>query len=859
VKSQTSITRVRVGGAAFLVCFWAALLLAVVPAGLAAEAQSGASLATAGPGAAAGIAAPEDSDVFEEPELPTGCSAIVSDMHSPQMRVHEAVQMIQQVTQGVQFFCTQDAGNRQFSVFSRRMEARDLIKSIVHSQGLAYHVEGQSVHIMTREEYGEQYGARRVVDTLENAPADSVARALTEMLQAQAGRGGGGKVTAIPEAGALIIHDTPANIAVAREIIERIDRPLETRVVVLENASAAQVAGMLQQFLTREIGRAVPDQQANQVAINDLPGRVDALAELAMKMDVEPTRETRQFRLKHAECTTVAGYLADMFGLEESAPGETTIRPLSQPEPAAEQPPGREAPGAPQRGERGGEAGERAERMERIERMGRRFREVMRRAETEAASTAAVGTVVPDPRTNSVWVTDTPERLDEIRGVVDGLDVELETKTYVFAYAEPAELGLEEKLAPMLLGTFDSLQVDERTHSVSVTSTPERVAAAMALFEQLDEPPRQVFITGKLLSVNRDRLRDIGVTYQADVDDMDNGLGTNLDVSGSFPPVVPDSPLGTIDVGTLADDHFNVLIEMLESDSTTRVLSSPRVLVLDGREAVFDVSTEEPYTVVEIDDETGNRIENVQFKPVGVNITVTPRISREKRVRMEVNMRVSTLQELRAGVPVVSSSQMTSSVLVDDGRPLVTGGLITDQNVDTETKVPLLGDIPLVGALFRNKREDRAQREIVLLIVPNIVDSSPLAGEPVLDKLEEDLVNAPYLEGEKGEAGSPAGAGVPSKRPEGAPGAAATRAGREAEAGGEPSEPLPAAGPAAEGPAGSGAGEAPGAQGPKGASLEPSGPGEAREGPGRAAAGEPGAGPETFEEPGEAAGENGEE
>jgi len=697
-------------------------------------------------------------------ELPPGDAPIIR-LEADDRPVKEAMRMISAATRW-QIFCTSDAGARSFVMYTQNMMAGDLFRSIIRSQGLVYRVEGSAIYVMTLDEFNEIYGGAKEVIQLTYASAQQVEAALKPLTAAD-----GAQVTALPEAAAVVIYDSPANIEVLKKVVEKLDRPLETAVVQLDNALAGDVAAALQRFVS-PMGGISADAQSNQVIMSEIAGRLQSLVETAGKMDVPSTKVTREFRLKNAECSTVAQYLADMFGLQTSAAAESVVRPGGE---AGRAEGGQEQQQAPPqaageqrrqgRVNQQGQQGSGAARREFFRRgqFAEAFRQAVAATTLGGASSAAVGTVVADVRTNSVWVTDTPERIEEIASVIKGLDTALETETYRFSYADPAEMGLDEKLAGILLSPFDRYQVDARTRCVSITTTPERMEAVLSLLAEWDVMPRQVYITGKVLAVNRDHLRDIGVSYDALVHQMDEHINTEIQATGSFLPVIPATPKGSIRFGDVAEDNFTVLIEALESDSTTRLLSSPRVLVLDGGEVTFFVATEEPYTEVVVDGNTQTTLESVKFKKVGVTLGVAPRIAQDDRIAMLVTLEVSSLQEIRNGVPVVSTSQMTSDVLIADGRPLIIGGLITDQDVDTVDKVPILGDMPLLGALFRNTRKDRSQRELVLIIVPSIVGPEPLAPEPTIADLERDVEEAAYLGGEKGEGESPAGAGVPSK------------------------------------------------------------------------------------------------
>lgn len=694
-------------------------------------------------------------------ELPPGAEQPVLKIQNEQMRLWEACETIARVTEW-QIICSKTAGDTVFPMYTDNMLAGDMLRAVVRSQGLVYHVEGNVIEIMTPREYADIYGLDSEVIVLKYASADMVANALKPLLAVKGTKNAFAEITPLPQAAAIIISCNGANMKVLKRVIEELDRPLVTEVVSLENALAADVARALGPFIT-STGRISADEQANQVIIREVEGGARELAEMARKMDVPSRKETRRFLLKNADCNTVARYLEGMFGLRLGAAEEPVIRTA----PAAPQPSLPSAPAAPSapvrtRGRRGESQRQEAAAVRSAE--FRSFRARMARSVVQQATSAAVGTVIADERLNAVWVTDTPERVEDIAVVIEGLDAALETVVYEFSYVDLSKVDVAEQLGGILRSSeFDRVEIDERTRSISVTTTPERAKRVVALLERWDAEPRQVFITGKVLSVNRDKLRELGASYEALVHDMDENVSTEINPFGNFLPAIGASPKGSLRVGNLLEDHFTVLIEALETDSTTKLLSSPRVLVVDGEQAQFAVVTEEPYTEIIFDDESSITRESVKFKKVGITLQVVPSINKDGKIQMLLYMDVSSLQEIREGIPVVSTSNMSSKVIVADGTPVVIGGLIVDEEVNVESKVPLLGDIPIIGNLFKNTRKDRSQRETVLIIVPSIVGTEPAAAEPTLDDVEEDLISAGFLDGETGEGASPAGGGAPSK------------------------------------------------------------------------------------------------
>jgi type II secretory pathway component GspD/PulD (secretin) len=733
----------------------AVFLLAIVP--IAAEEQP---------------APPSSNQPFPQGDVP------LLRLQNENMTVSQIMGIVSSATKW-QIICSAKAGAIRFGLWAQDMMASDLVRGVVKSQGLAYRVEGSTIYIMARDELNQSFGAEKLVVRLKNAPADRVATAIQPLLS-----GPDAKVAALPEAGSVVIYDTPASLDMLKQVVVEIDQPLTDAVIQLANASAGDVVKSLLGFAS-PIGKITPLDSGNAVIISDVAGRVAAIEKICKQLDQPSQRQTKQFQLRYAECTTVAQYLADMFGLQKSTSSQIVIRAASNaPEQPAQAPslyrpidtlatgqafagrstngssqmgsmptsagasgsvsPAGAAPSAPAAAPAGTSAPLAAPSAQGGSPL----------AAASGQSTAGQGTVVADLRTNSVWVTENPERLKQIGEVVEGIDAPLLTESYKFNYADPVSIKIDDRLPAVLLSPFDHWEVDPATRSVTVTSSAAKVEQAIALFKEWDMRPAQVFITGKVMIVTRAKLDELGVTYDFPINKMSDNVSTTVNAKGVFPPVIPAAPRGSLQIGDLAKDKFTILLEALESDSKTKVLSSPRVLVVDGSKAVLTVNTQEPYTEVVTSGETNTTLSNVVFKNVGVALTVLPRITSQDQIAMNVDMSVSSLDSFRSDIPVVSESKMSGDVIVANGRPLVIGGLITDQRTDMYSGVPILSRIPVLGLLFRNSHWDRSQRELVLVIVPTIVNSAPAEPAPTFGDIEKNLVKAPYLEAEDGKTAS---------------------------------------------------------------------------------------------------------
>ncbi len=205
-------------------------------------------------------------------------------------------------------------------------------------------------------------------------------------------------------------------------------------------------------------------------------------------------------------------------------------------------------------------------------------------------------------------------------------------------------------------------------------------------------------------------------------------MSVNLD--GSFPPGAAGSVSGSAQLQRLSGNvQFDILIRAVENDSRSKVLASPRIMVIDGQEAEVRMARDEPFTETSIDSDSGRVIENVRFLQVGTILRVRPIVKDDGLIELTVSLDVSNLVEIRNGTPVVDRNTATTTVLVKDGHHLLIGGLRVKRNISSVDKVPLLGDIPLLGLLFQRKHKEVVDNELILLLQPKIVAPDEPTGE----------------------------------------------------------------------------------------------------------------------------------
>ncbi|MBX7256364.1 MAG: hypothetical protein K1Y02_08370 [Candidatus Hydrogenedentes bacterium] len=382
-----------------------------------------------------------------------------------------------------------------------------------------------------------------------------------------------------------------------------------------------------------------------------------------------------------------------------------------------------------------------------------------------------------DPRTNSIVVTDLPSRQDQIGKMLEALDQKLETRTWTLNYADPKTVS--ERLENVLPEDVTGLTIDEDTHQISMTSIPSRIEELDEMIKMWDVKGRQVMIEAYLVTASSTVLRNLSVnwSYFDEISGVPFALqsgNANPDYTSSpesgqratvgrkpyraflrddftNAPIqevsnVDGSEAGKLTGNNILDPDFKgnrvaIVLDYLDRNGEIRILARPRVTVQDGEEATFENTRKNAYQtfgfsnvgIVSNDQDTGigSRVSpgSVQFEETGTILKVKPRINGENNVLMEIEAEDSTAEDktietanLKSTVPEKSQNKAQTSVLVNSGQTVVIGGLRFANLTDSVDKVPILGDVPFVGRLFKGTKKDHINRELAVFITSTIVD-----------------------------------------------------------------------------------------------------------------------------------------
>jgi len=262
------------------------------------------------------------------------------------------------------------------------------------------------------------------------------------------------------------------------------------------------------------------------------------------------------------------------------------------------------------------------------------------------------------------------------------------------------------------------LGFDRRTNALIVSDTPARVAAIRQLLERLDTPVDQVAIEARIVIADDSFSREIGARFGI------LGSGRRVQWSGpnvSLPATPPAGVLGLTILGNTID--WDVELSALQTEGRGEVLSNPRIITSSQKQARISQGEEIGYLTV-----TGgqsNTIPTVEFKDVLLELTVTPTITADGRVYLNLSLNKNELAgwvETGAGqVPRLSKREMTTSVLMEDGQTVSIGGVYEFRDRNSVSKVPFLANLPILGHLFKRRGRERSKVELLVLVTPQVI------------------------------------------------------------------------------------------------------------------------------------------
>ena len=512
------------------------------------------------------------------------------------------------------------------------------------------------------------------VITVVNVPAAQLVPILRPMVPQQ------GHLAAYAATNSLIITDRSSNIQRLMEIIRRIDRPdnEEIEVVRLNHASAQEIVGTLSSLQRNNVGgpqgpgaiQLVADERTNSVLISgDRAVRVRIRGLIAhLDTPIESSGNTRVVYLKFANAEDIVGILQGVTQGQARVGGATTT------DNSGGQPAVRPQPQQQQNPNNGQQPN---------------------------------NNPAANPQNNAIG----PRNANET-----------------------GESNVD-------------IQADPNTNALIITAPQDEIQNILAVIRQLDIRRAQVLVEAVIAEITEDNTQEFGINFLLDGTDKDVPIGfTNLGgatdgalgIAGAVSAGTLPTSLGaglSLALGQFATGEidFGFLVRAIASDADNNILSTPSIVTLDNEEAEIIVGSNVPFvTGQQLSANNNNPFQTIERQDIGLTLRVTPQINDGNTIKMDIEQEVSSLSPtVVTGAADITTSvrSIRTTVLVEDGQTLVLGGLIDDQVTDVEERVPLLGDIPVLGHLFRFRSTTKNKRNLMVFLHPKILRDSETANK----------------------------------------------------------------------------------------------------------------------------------
>ncbi|MDQ7015997.1 MAG: type II secretion system secretin GspD [Gammaproteobacteria bacterium] len=471
---------------------------------------------------------------------------------------------------------------------------------------------------------------------------------------------------------------------------------LVTQVIALENVPAAQLVPILRPLVPQQ-GHLAAYPSTNMLIITDRAGNINRLTQIIKRIDRPDNEEVELIHLQHASASEVVRILGT---LQQNA-------------------------------NKGG---------------------IQRKGHARLAA---------DERTNSVLISGDKANRLRIRGLIAHLDTPLEsegnTRVIYLRYANAKDLatilkgvsaGQARTASSAVKGKTTAssgrsdidIQADEHTNSLIITAAPNEMRSLQGVIRQLDIRRAQVLIEAIITEISEDKNRELGIQLAGGNNNNNNQpLGfTNFGGESSLTGLVASkgtSAAGlaglTLGFGSATGSvlDFVGLVRALASDANNNILSTPSLVTLDNQEAEIIVGENVPFVTGQYSSAAGatagtaNPFQTIERQDIGLTLKVKPQINEGNTIKMEINQEVSNVKSSSQSSADITTTKRSikTTVMVEDGQTIVLGGLISDTLRDTNEKVPLLGDIPLLGRLFQYRKTATVKQNLMVFIHPTIL------------------------------------------------------------------------------------------------------------------------------------------
>ncbi len=402
----------------------------------------------------------------------------------------------------------------------------------------------------------------------------------------------------------------------------------------------------------------------------------------------------------------------------------------------------------------------------------------------KAKKTKNMPSIIADERTNSLLINGNSATRLRLRTLITHLDTPVKsvgnTQVIFLRYAEAKDLvkvlkGVSESMGENTKSSQTqtapkgavktNIQADEITNSLIITATPTIQKNLQTVIRQLDIRRAQVLVEAIIAEISTDMARELGVQWlfygtknasPIGLSNFDN-TGTSIVDLGSAayqnntpPKLGAGAFLGLGLFGSRILD-FAVMLKLLASDTNTNVLSTPSLLTLDNQEAEIVVGQNVPfvtgqYTSTGATSNVSNPFQTIQREDIGIKLKVKPQINKGNAIKLEIEQEVSSISRSSqiASDLVTNKRTIKTTVIIEDGNMVVLGGLIDEDLQQTNQKVPWLGDLPVIGSLFRSQTTKKVKRNLMVFLHPVIIRDA--ASESIISRNKYDYMRTQQIE-----------------------------------------------------------------------------------------------------------------
>jgi len=314
--------------------------------------------------------------------------------------------------------------------------------------------------------------------------------------------------------------------------------------------------------------------------------------------------------------------------------------------------------------------------------------------------------ITNDARLNSLILEGTADLISKAEELIAEIDASLITEHIQLEnIIQKSDIDEIKRLLGIFIPDEDRFDIDERQNEVIIMGNEEEIANAKRLIEGLDKRVPQIMIDAKIVEITLDGEKDMGIRWFSDGNEGTMNLG-ELTLGGSFE----------------RQGLIQARLEALESESKVNILSNPRVLTMDGKEAIIKSGQEIPIQEEVVDDE-GNIRKTVTWKDVSVKLTITPRLTQDDLINMDVLAEVKSLgTEFILGYPIINDRSETALIRSELGKTTVIGGLISSEEIENIRKIPILSEIPIFGEIFKFRNKTKKRTEVIVLITAHRIE-----------------------------------------------------------------------------------------------------------------------------------------